>query len=126
MIIGIGIDTVAVSRIARLIEERGDQFLKKVFTKREIEEGLKRKDSSDFFAARFAAREAFLKALGTGYGRGLGLKEIGVAASDLGQPRFEFSERAMEALKGRGADTSHLSLTHDGGIAIAVAILEKA
>jgi len=126
MIIGIGIDIVAVSRIARLIEERGDQFLGKVFTKHEIEEGLKRNDSPEFFAARFAAREAFLKALGTGYGRGLGLKEIAVAASELGQPRFELSDRAQEALEARGADSSHLSLTHDGGVATAVAILEKA
>ena len=125
MIVGIGIDTVVVSRISKLISKYGDRFLKKVFTSREIEDGVRRLDKASFFAARFAAREAFYKALGTGFGRGISLKEVSVVALAKGRPHLELRGRAEEAVAGGGIDRLHLSITHDGDIAQAIVILES-
>jgi holo-[acyl-carrier protein] synthase len=125
MIIGIGIDTVSISRIEKLIQNRGERFLKKVFTDQEISEGAKQRNNARFFAARFAAREAFFKALGTGWGRGLSLKEVGVATSKQGQPKFSLSGRIEQTLRLNGINKSHLSITHEGDTAHAIAVLEK-
>ena len=85
MIVGLGIDSVSISRIAGLIDRYGHRFLEKIFTEDEIAEGLGRRDSAQYFAARFAAREAFFKALGTGWGRGIPLKEVGVTKEESGK-----------------------------------------
>lgn len=124
MIVGIGTDLVSVSRISRLINNHGNRFLEKIFTEAEISEGTKRTDSAQFFAARFAAREAFFKALGTGWGRGISLKEVGVVKGEQGKPGFTFSEKVKKALQQRNIGFSHLSLTHDGDLAQAFVILE--
>ena len=124
MIVGVGIDAVSIGRIARLIEKYGQRFLKKVFTEDEIAEGLGRKDAPGYFAARFAAREAFFKAIGTGWGRGISLREVSVIREETGRPRLSLSERALEAMESRGATTSHVSLSHEAGTAQAIVILE--
>lgn len=124
MIAGVGLDTVSISRISRLIDRYGERFLRKVFSGREIEEGLRRKDAPSFFAARFAAREAFFKALGTGWGRGISLREVPVARDISGRPGFELSQRAEKALSALGIIRTHLSLTHDGDAAQAMVVME--
>ena len=117
MIVGVGIDSVSINRIARLVEMYGQRFLNKIFTKDEIVEGLERRDSAQYFAARFAAREAFFKALGTGWGRGISLKEVSVKREESGRPLLSLSKRASEAAESHGASISHLSLSHEAGIA---------
>jgi len=124
MIVGVGIDSVSVSRIARLIERYGRRFLEKVFTEDEIEGGSGRRDSAQFFAARFAAREAFFKALGTGWGRGIPLKEVSVTREESGRPLLSLSSQARRAAESRGASISHLSLSHEADMAQAIVILE--
>jgi len=124
MIIGVGIDAVSISRIARLIDRHGTRFLNKVFTEDEIAEGHGRRDVAQYFAARFAAKEAFFKAIGTGWGRGISLKEVSVRREESGRPRLSVSGRALEALGSRGAETSHVSLSHEAGTAQAIVILE--
>lgn len=124
MIVGVGIDTVSIGRIAGLIEKYGQRFLKKIFTEDEIAKGLGRRDAAQYFAARFAAREAFFKALGTGWGRGISLKEVSVIREESGRPHLSLSRRAREAAESRGASISHLSLSHEAGIAQAIVILE--
>ena len=124
MIVGVGIDSVSISRIAGLIDRYGQRFLEKIFTVDEIGEGLGRRDSAQFFAARFAAREAFFKALGTGWGRGISLREVSVKREESGRPLLSLSKRALEAAGSRGASTSHLSLSHEAGTAQAIVILE--
>jgi holo-[acyl-carrier protein] synthase len=124
MIVGVGIDSVSIDRIEKLIEKHGRRFLEKVFTDDEIAEGLGRRDSGQYFAARFAAREAFFKALGTGWGRGISLREVSVEREESGRPRLVLSPKALQAAEKIGATTSHLSLSHEAGTAQAIVILE--
>jgi holo-[acyl-carrier protein] synthase len=124
MIVGVGIDAVSISRIAGLIDRYGQRFLSKVFTEDEIAGGRGRRDGAQYFAARFAAKEAFFKALGTGWGRGISLKEVSVRREESGRPSLLLSGRALEAAKSRGAETSHVSLSHEAGTAQAIVILE--
>jgi holo-[acyl-carrier protein] synthase len=124
MIVGVGIDSVSISRIAQLMDRYGERFLRKIFTPAEVEEGLARRDSAAYFAARFAAREAFFKALGTGWGRGIALKEISVVREDSGRPRLSLSAAAQKAAESRGSTKPHLSLSHEGDAAQAIVILE--
>jgi holo-[acyl-carrier protein] synthase len=126
MIVGIGIDTVSISRLEKLIELRGEKFLRKVFSQSEIEEGMKREKSAAFFAARFAAREAFVKALGTGFRRGVSIRDIEVKKADLGRPELSFTARVEDMLRASGIARCHLSITHDGDSAQAIVILEGA
>ena len=126
MIVGIGIDTVSISRLEKLIELRGEKFLRKVFSKSEIEEGMKREKNASFFAARFAAREAFVKALGTGFRRGVSIRDIEVKKADLGRPELSFTARVEDMLKANGIARCHLSITHDGDSAQAIVVLEGA
>jgi holo-[acyl-carrier protein] synthase len=124
MIIGIGIDSVQISRIRSLMERRGARFLTRVFTAEEIDEGSRRRDAAPFFAARFAAREAFFKALGTGWGRGISLREVRIGATENGQPLLHCSGRLEGMLRSRGIEQIHLSLTHESDNAMAVVVLE--
>ena len=124
MIVGVGIDSVSISRIAGLIDRFGRRFLEKVFTEDEISEGLERRNAAQYFAARFAAREAFFKALGTGWGRGIPLKEVSVAREESGRPLLSLSSQALEAAESRGTSISHLSLSHEADTAQAIVILE--
>jgi holo-[acyl-carrier protein] synthase len=124
MIVGVGIDSVSIGRIARLIEKYGKRFLEKIFTEDEIAGGQGRRDSASYFAVRFAAREAFFKALGTGWGRGISLKEVSVIREESGRPLLSLSDRALEAAESRGTSTTHLSLSHEAGTAQAIVILE--
>ena len=124
MIAGVGIDIVSISRIERLINRYGNRFLGKVFTERERDDGSRRAVQAPFFAARFAAREAFYKALGTGWGRGLSLKEVSVTTGEGGRPLLDIGELVGKEIRGMGIDRWHVSLTHDGDSAIAIVILE--
>jgi len=125
MIIGLGIDTVSISRIERLLDARGERFLRKVFSEREIEEGGKRRIKAPFFAARFAAREAFVKALGTGFRRGISLRDIEVRKGSLGKPELACAGGVEEVLRAKGVTRCHLSIAHDGDSAQAIVILES-
>jgi holo-[acyl-carrier protein] synthase len=124
MIIGIGIDTVSISRMEKLIRARGERFLRKIFSETEIGEGMRRPYSTPYFAARFAAREAFVKALGIGFARGVSFRDITVRKGDGGRPELSFSSRTEVLLKARGIERCHVSITHDGDCAQAIVILE--
>jgi len=125
MIAGIGIDIVLISRIEKLIERYGERFLRRVYSDPEIAEGTKCRKNSHFFAGRFAAREAFFKAIGTGLGEGLALKDVNVTTTEKGQPGLNFSGRLEQILRSKGINRSHLSISHEGDIAQAVVIIER-
>jgi holo-[acyl-carrier protein] synthase len=125
MIVAIGIDVVEISRIEQVFARRGDRFRKRVFTDAESSycEGRASKFAS--YAARFAAKEATMKALGTGWGEAVGWKEIEVVSGSNGKPTLEIHGRALECMQGLGAMRAHVSLTHSGDLAIAEVILER-
>ncbi|MCX7948765.1 MAG: holo-ACP synthase [Treponemataceae bacterium] len=123
MIVGIGIDVVYVSRLAHWLDNPG--LLERFFHPREIEAARARRSGALFsLAARFAAKEAFGKALGTGL-RGIVLKDILVENNHNGKPHILVFGSAQRALEECGANRIHLSLTHEKDNAIAMVILEK-
>jgi holo-[acyl-carrier protein] synthase len=124
MITGIGTDITAISRIEKLIEKYGRRFLERIFTAEEIEKGLGMRNKAAFFSGRFAAREAFLKAIGAGIGSGISLVEIPVMNDSRGKPYFDLSPRVRNILDNRGILEAHLSITHESGLAQAVVVTE--
>ncbi|MCL4503460.1 MAG: holo-ACP synthase [Deltaproteobacteria bacterium] len=127
MIYGIGIDLVKVARLATAIERYGERFLNRVFTPREIAYcQAKRRGRDSAFALRFAAKEAFSKALGVGLRRnGIRWQEVEVVPNPLGKPEISVTGRAAGLCAAAGITHMHLSLTDENGQALAVVILEK-
>ena len=124
MIRGVGLDVVAVARIDDLLARRGERFLDRVFTPAERAACDPRADRSRALAARFAAKEAGMKALGTGWSGGVGWRDFEVTGGAGSPPRLVLSGVAADRARELGADRVHLSLSHDGGVAVAVVVLE--
>ena len=126
MVVGLGTDITEVPRIARSIERYGDRFLKRIYTAGEIAYCLARqKTSAESFAARFAAKEAGAKALGTGISRGIGWQEIEVVRAPGQAPQLRLSGRAAARAERLGVTRISLSLTHTVETALAVVIMER-
>jgi holo-[acyl-carrier protein] synthase len=124
MIVGTGIDITEVGRIAAAIERHGQRFLQRVFTPAEIRYCESKKNRNERFAARFAAKEAALKAIGTGWRQGVAWKEIEVGREPGGRPTVRFTGRVKEHADRLGARRASLSLTHTEQTAMAQVILE--
>lgn len=124
MIIGTGIDIVNIERIDRSIARWGDLFVRRVFTRREIDRCRRQARPSECFAARFAAKEAFLKAIGLGYRRGIRWTHIEVANDSKGKPSLLFHGRATELIQALRIDREFLTLSHDRSYAVAHVLLE--
>ena len=125
MISGIGTDIVAIKRFQRFMDEGNTPLLQRIFSEQERAYCSARKDGAASYAARFAAKEAFLKALGTGLRHGISWHDIEVAHDSSGKPELILSGKAMEFFLAQGLSSAFLSLTHDGGSAIAMVVLEK-
>jgi holo-[acyl-carrier protein] synthase len=125
MLVGTGIDVVEIERIAASIERYGMRFLNRIFTVGEISYCQRRKNSAESFAARFAAKEAGAKALGTGIQRGIIWTEIEVRRAPGGRPALHFSGRALEMAEKLGVRHVSLSLTHGTNLAVASVHLEN-
>lgn len=124
VIVGIGVDLVSLPRFAELMERRGDAAASRFYTPAEAERCRQSKSALESFAARFAAKEAFFKALGTGWGLGGRWTEVEVVSAPSGAPSLVLSGRAAEAAAERGVSRIHLSLTHTHDTAAAVVVLE--
>jgi len=124
MIAGIGTDIVAIERFQRFVDQDNTALLQRIFTGQERELCLARKNSGASFAARFAAKEAFLKALGTGLRDGISWQEMEVVNDALGKPDLKLSGKALALFQERGFSTLFLTLSHDGGCAVAFVVLE--
>lgn len=124
MIISIGIDIVEISRIEDTFTRQGERFRRRVFT--DAERDYCESQSAKFasYAARFAAKEAVMKALGTGWTDGVAFREIEVTRNEKGTPSLVLTGRALERMREIGASRTHLSLSHSGNMAIAQVILE--
>ena len=124
MLVGTGIDLIEVPRIARSIERYGDRFLHRVFTDEEIAYCGARASVAESFAARFAAKEAGAKALGTGISHGVSWLEIEVVREPSGRPTIAFHGRAAQIAARIGAARAALSITHTTELAMASVVLE--
>ncbi len=118
MILRIGIDIVQVERISHIVDRWGERFLRRVYTPAELRACRNRLPS---LAARFAAKEAVLKALGTGLSRGITWRDVEVAGSGQA-PQVRLYGQALAWAREQGIHQWTLSLSHDGGIAVAVAV----
>lgn len=125
MLVGTGIDVVEVERIAASIKRYGTRFLERVFTAGEIAYCQRKKNSAESFAARFAAKEAGAKALGTGIQHGITWTELEVRRLPGHRPTLHFSGRALEVAERLGVRQVSLSLTHSNTMAIAAVHLES-
>ncbi|MGA3210252.1 MAG: holo-ACP synthase [Terriglobales bacterium] len=124
MIVGIGIDIIEVKRIAASIDRFGERFLHRVFTPAEIRYCDSKINRDERYAARFAAKEAGMKAIGTGWRRGVTWRDVEVQREPSGQPRLAFTGRAGEFAAALGVKRAFVSLTHTAEHAIAQVILE--
>ncbi|MBV9481795.1 MAG: holo-[acyl-carrier-protein] synthase [Acidobacteria bacterium] len=125
MIVGTGIDVVEVPRVAAAIERFGDRFLERVFTEKEIHYCQSKANRVERFAARFAAKEAGMKALGTGWNHGVRWRDVEVERQPGGRPTLVFHGIAAQFAEKLGTHRAALSLTHTAAEAIAHVILES-
>jgi holo-[acyl-carrier protein] synthase len=125
MIYGIGVDLVENDRIEKIIQKWGEKFLSRVFSDREVAYCRRHAQASIHYGARFAVKESFLKAIGTGLGRGVKLLEIEVVNEESGKPQLMLSGGAREYLVKAGIERIHLSITHTKNYASAMVLLEK-
>ena len=134
MILGVGIDIVEIKRIKKIFAKKKERekFLARIYTKSEIDTGLRFKGDKqvNFFAKRFAAKEAAAKALGTGFGENLSFVEIGVNSCISGEPEIFFTGKAAKLAKSLCIKTkdykAHVSLADEAGIAQAIVIISAA
>jgi holo-[acyl-carrier protein] synthase len=125
MVLGLGTDLIEIQRVQASIDQFGDRFLNRVFTQGEIAYcRRKKKHSAESFAARFAAKEAGAKALGTGISRGVSWKEIEVRRLPGERPTLHLTGRAAERATAMGVRNIQLSLTHSREVAMAVVSIE--
>jgi holo-[acyl-carrier protein] synthase len=125
MIYGIGVDITAISRFQSFLDKNNSALMNRLFSENELNTCGTRKDAASCLAARFAAKEAFMKALGTGLRDGLSWQDIEVRNDELGKPELLLSGRAQELFTARQLQSALLSLSHDGGQAIAMVVLES-
>ncbi len=122
MIIGIGTDIAEVPRIAKSIEN--NSFKEKVFSKVEISYCETKTNKAESYAARFAAKEAFFKALGTGWRGGMAFNEVEILNDELGKPTINVLGTTAEIIKEKNIRIIHVSLSHIKDVAMATVVLE--
>lgn len=121
---GIGVDICKVERIADSLHRFGERMERRLFTSDEVAYCRHFQDPAPHLAARFAAKEAASKALGTGIAGGVAWTQIEVVQPGGRVPTLRFTGAALARFEQIGATTSHLSLSHDGGLAVACVVLE--
>lgn len=125
MVSGVGIDLVEVARIERILAQWGDAFIRRIYTVEEIDYCQAKARPALHFAACFAVKEAFLKALGTGLGEGISFVEIVTIHNSLGKPFLKLSGKAGFFLWEGNWGSPAVSISHTDNLATAIVILEK-
>jgi len=123
MIKGIGIDIIEIKRVKKLIE-RDNKFVEKIFTPKEINYCKNKIRKEQHYGARFAAKESFLKALGTGLRSGMSWKDVSIKNDKLGKPKVGLYGKTLEKFKKMKCKQIHLSISHTKEYAIAYVIIE--
>lgn len=125
MIVGLGVDVVEVARIREALENQ-PRMVQRVFTEEEANYCTERKAQFQHFAGRFAAKEAALKALGTGWAEGIRWRDVEVTADSTGRPDIRFHAKALEIFNSKQAASAWLTISHASEYAVAVVVLESA
>ncbi len=125
MIYGIGVDLVSIRRIERVINRWGERFVNRVFTAAEVHFCYQRRSPPSAFALRFAAKEAFSKAMGLGMKKGIKWNEVEVFNYPSGKPGLRLHGRSFEILSNEGITGIHLSLSDEGEYGVATVVLER-
>jgi len=123
-ILSLGMDLVQVERVEDIARRRGERFLERVFTPGERAYCERRKRPALHFAGRFAVKEAVMKVLGTGWAQGVTWTDIEVRREPAGAPHVVLHGATAELARARGIARIHVTITHDGGLAAAVAVAE--
>ena len=123
MIFGIGTDLVQIARVERTLARFGDHFVERLLMPAERAAFERQDQPVRFLAMRFAAKEAVVKAMGTGFRHGMWIRDVGVVANAWGRPEVVYSERGTWLCRELGIGASHVSLTDEAGLVMAVAVL---
>lgn len=122
MIVGLGTDIVEIVRIGEMIERHGELFLQRVYSEREIQYCQRHKEAIQHYAGRWAAKEAVMKTLGTGFTKGVGWTDIQILNRQSGQPVIELSGGALRVAKMKGIDDVLITISHCKAYATATAV----
>lgn len=126
MIFGIGTDILELARVERIWSKYGEQFARRLLLAEEHDLFVAAKNPARFLAMRFAAKEAAVKAMGTGFANGMWIRDVGSVPNALGQPQLIFSERGRAVCARLGVGSGYLSLSDEAGLVVAVAVLLRA
>lgn len=126
MIFGVGTDIVELVRIQESYNRFGERFVERLLMPEERDLFERSKWPVRFLAMRFAGKEATVKAMGTGFGHGMWIRDVGIVNNDWGRPLIIFSERGRGVCEQLGIGEGHVSLTDDGGLVVAFAVVMKA
>lgn len=125
MIVGTGVDLVETARIQRAIERHGERFVQRLCTPQEIAYCDKFKNRAERYAARFAAKEAVFKALGSGWGKGVRWRDVEVSHQPSGKPELALTGRAQELAEQLGVARMQISISHADRYAMAQVVFES-
>jgi holo-[acyl-carrier protein] synthase len=125
MIFGIGTDVVQLERVRLVHEKFGDRFVERLLLPAELDAFRRYKRPVRFLAMRFAAKEAIVKAMGTGFAHGMWIRDSGVVSNAWGKPEIIWSERGRRTCEQLGIGEGHVTLTDEAGLIVAVAVLMR-
>ena len=125
MIYGIGIDVLQLERIQRVYEKYGEHFVERLLLPDEERQFRRTARPARFLAMRFAGKEAVVKAMGTGFAHGMWIRDIGIVQNSWGKPEVIYSGRGQQMREKLGIGDSHITLTDEAGLVVAVAVLLK-
>ena len=126
MIHGVGTDVVQMSRMEAVWRRHGEAFARRILMPEELQGFARTKHPVRFLAMRFAAKEAIVKAMGTGFRHGVWVRDVGMVPDFRGKPCVIFSARGADVCRQLGVGQAHVSLTDEAGLVVAMAVAEKA
>ncbi len=126
MIFGIGVDVLKAERIDRTYARFGARFVERLLMPAEQAQLARTRRPQRFLAMRFAAKEAIVKAMGTGFAHGVWIRDVGIVQNAWGRPEVVYSERGERVRTGLGVGEGHVTLTDEAGLIVAVAVLMRA